>query len=175
MKRKRVFIALGVIVAVVMISGVLVVRMLQRWNEMFEAITDRNASKLLSNAELMDYLNSWNKDVVNNTLTVIEFKGDPFAVDKAKALLKSKDDYIWLGAASYLGACNERESVPYLIKALRHTAWRGDQRRANYLHAMTDQDFGTNFTEWKLWWEQSSHKTNFDWESSLGPKPRLHN
>jgi hypothetical protein len=146
---------------------------LQRLNKMREISISPPAAQQLSNEELLNYLNSGDTIVVNNTLTFIEAKKDPFAVEKARVLLKSKDDYTWLCASMYLGACGNDESIPYLIKGLRHTAWRSDPRRVEYLQKITGQKFGTNFVQWKAWYEGSGGKANFDWDSSLGASPRL--
>src|SRR5687768_2603344 len=72
-------------------------------------------------------------------------KADPVAVPRALELLESPDESIWLNAAHYLGACKRSESVPYLIKALRHTSRRSDETTATYLKAVTGQDFGSDF------------------------------
>lgn len=80
---------------------------------------------------------------------------------------------MWLNAAIYLGACNRQEALPYLIKALRHTAWRSDQTTARYLSNLTKLDFGTDFDKWQRWRITAHPRVKFDWESSLGHMPRL--
>src|SRR5262249_39054358 len=66
--------------------------------------------------------------------------------------LNSTDDYLWMNAANYLGCIGESASVPYLIKALRHTAWRADDERRQLLVKLTSEDFGTDFAKWQQWW-----------------------
>ena len=97
----------------------------------------------------------------------------PVAVPRAIELLNSNDDYIWLNAAIYLGACNRQEAVPYLIKALRHTAWRSDAETALYLRTITGADFDTDFGRWQQWWLASHPDFTFDWDSHLGYSPRI--
>jgi len=103
-------------------------------------------------------------------------RADPVAVPRALELLESPDESIWLNAAHYLGACKRSESVPWLIKALRHTSYRSDETTSTYLKAITGQDLGTDFVRWYDWWRvQPSHRPEFDWTSSLGDFPRIKN
>jgi len=87
--------------------------------------------------------------------------------------LSSDDPYIWMNAASYLGSRGRSESIPYLIKALRHSAWRSDDDRVEQLRRLTGQSFGENYSEWHLWYEAQPDQIVIDWESSLGHSPRL--
>lgn len=100
-------------------------------------------------------------------------RGDPVAVPRAVELLQDKDAYIWLNAALYLGACKRPEAVPYLIKALRHTAAGADPDTTRYLRAITGQDFGTDFDRWQQWWLADHPGFSFDWNSQLGDRPRV--
>jgi hypothetical protein len=94
-------------------------------------------------------------------------------VPRAIELLHHPDDYISLNAALYLGACRRQEAVPYLIRALRHTAWRVDDETSRYLREMTGMNFGTDFQSWQQWWLTDHPDFQIDWESGLGPIPRL--
>jgi hypothetical protein len=87
--------------------------------------------------------------------------------------LQSQEDYIWLNAALYTGACGRQEAVPYLIKALRHTAWRSDAKTVATLRELTGQNFGNDFSTWQAWWISQHPAESFDWTSSLGFQPRL--
>jgi hypothetical protein len=99
---------------------------------------------------------------------------DPSAISRALQLLESPDESIWLNAALYLGACNRKEAVPYLIKALRHTSSRSDETTASRLKAITGQDFGADYGTWHKWWTvQPGHRPNFNWASNLGFSPRI--
>jgi hypothetical protein len=118
-------------------------------------------------------LSSRNSDLVRESLAHLAARADPVAVPRAIELLQSPDDYVWLSAAQYLGACQRQEAVPYLIKALRHTAWRSDERTVRYLRALTGQDFGGSFEPWQAWWAGRHPDRVFDWASSLGHAPRL--
>lgn len=89
---------------------------------------------------------------VYDSYSALTDRKDPIAIKAALDDVKSDDDYLWVGAAHYLGALDRIESIPYLIKALRHTAWRGDADRIKFLQSMTGEEFGRNFAAWKDWW-----------------------
>lgn len=118
-------------------------------------------------------LNSSDTDLVRESLGFLAGRKNPVGVSRAIELLNHSDDYIWLNAAHYVGACNRQEAVPYLIKALRHTAWRSDAETAQYLRALTGADFGTDFARWQQWWLASHPDSSLDWESHLGYAPRI--
>ena len=96
----------------------------------------------------------------------------PIAVDRAIRDLRSDDDYLWLNAAIYLGHLNRVEAVPYLIKALRHTASYSDDERVALLQRITGESYGANFEQWQGWWLKTHSDTNIDWSSHLGFQPR---
>jgi hypothetical protein len=120
-------------------------------------------------------LDSDDNDLVRESLYFLTQRKDPIAVPKAITLLQSTDDYIWLNAALYLGVCKRSEAVPFLIKALRHTAWHSDSEEAEYLRDITGEDFGSDFSRWQHWWLASHPDSKLDWESHLGPIPRCAN
>ena len=126
-----------------------------------------------STIELVRKLDSSNRDTVLTGFHYLTERADPVAIPRALELLRSADEYIWLNAAEYLGACKHQDAVPYLIKALRHTAWRADADTAQYLRTITGADFGTDFSEWRQWWLANHPDFSFDWESDLGYAPRL--
>jgi len=95
------------------------------------------------------------------------------AHDIALHQLSSPDDYLWMNAAHYLGWISDPASAPYLIKALRHTAWRADGERRQLLVKLTGKDFGTDFSKWQQWWSSQHPESKMDWESHLGFSPRL--
>ena len=95
------------------------------------------------------------------------------AVKHALGHLNSDDAYLWLNAATYLGSRNRKEAIPYLIKSLRHTAWRSVEDRADQLRHLTERSFGNNFDYWKEWYLSTSPEVIPDWDSSLGPSPRI--
>jgi hypothetical protein len=108
-------------------------------------------------------------DIVYHSLEILTQRKDPMAVYFEIEVLRSKDDYDWLNAAIYLGACGREEAVPYLIKALRDTAIRSYEQEAGYLSALTSQNYGTDFEKWKSWWEKTHPDSQMDWNSNLGP------
>jgi hypothetical protein len=108
-------------------------------------------------------------EIVYDSLNILTQRKDPMAVYFEIDMLQSDDDYEWLNAAIYLGACGRQEAVPYLIKALRHTAVRSHDQEAGYLAALTGQNFGTDFEKWKSWWETMHPDSKMDWDSNLGP------
>jgi len=87
--------------------------------------------------------------------------------------LRSEDGYVWANAASYLGSRGRKEAIPYIIKALRHTAWRSDVERVELLRKLTGETFGNSFEDWFNWYEAQPNPIQIDWESSLGRAPRL--
>ena len=128
---------------------------------------------LVSSHAIARNLDNERGDLVYDSLSILRDRKDPIAVNRALELLKSDDDYTWLNAATYLGACGRQEAVPYLIKALRHTASKAYQEEADELQSLTGQDFGADFKKWKAWWEQAYPDSNFDWQSHLGFNPQL--
>ncbi len=118
-------------------------------------------------------LDSNDNDLVRESLYLLRERGDPVAVPRAIQLLQSPDDYIWLNAALYLGKCGRPEAIPYLIKALRHTASHSYQVEEQYLSEMTGQDFGADFSRWQKWWLAAHLDSKIDWNSHLGPMPRI--
>ncbi len=86
--------------------------------------------------------------------------------------LTSSDPYLWLNAAEYLGAIGDNASVPYLIKALRHTAWREDDETKQRLVSLTGTNLYT-FNGWQQWWIASHPGGHFDWDNNLGFRPRI--
>ena len=116
-------------------------------------------------------LESRDKDLVRESLSFLARRADPVGVDRAIPLLKHPDDYVWLNAAIYLGACERAEATPYLIKALRHTAWRSVDERVDRLESMTGQHFGRDFEAWKSWWVREHPETSLSWDVGLGFAP----
>ena len=108
-------------------------------------------------------------DIVYDSLEILTQRKDPIAAYRAIEKLQSNDDFEWLNAAIYLGACRRQAAVPYLIKALRHTAFRYYDQEAGYLKALTAQNYGTDFEKWKSWWEKTHPDSQMDWNSNLGP------
>lgn len=118
-------------------------------------------------------LHSSDIELIRESLYFLTKRKDPIGVARAIQLLSHPDDYIWLNAALYVGACKRQESVPYLIKALRHTAWRSDAETAQHLRALTGADYGTDFARWQQWWLASHPDSSLDWDSHLGHSPRI--
>jgi hypothetical protein len=118
-------------------------------------------------------LDSGNPELVRESLGILADRKDPIASIRAVELLGSKDDYIWLNAAHYLGRIGNKTSIPYLIKAFRHTSWRSDDERKQLLIKLTGNDFGTDFTKWQEWWLSQNPDFHMDWESTLGSQPRI--
>ncbi|WP_367871669.1 hypothetical protein [Luteolibacter sp. Populi] len=104
---------------------------------------------------------------------ILQDQGSDAAIGEALRDLKSADAYVWMNAASYLGSRSRLEAIPYLIKALRHTAWRSDDERLGFLRKLSGQTFGNDFEVWRKWYEARPDRIEMDWESSLGNAPRL--
>ncbi|MCG8599824.1 MAG: hypothetical protein MI807_06760 [Verrucomicrobiales bacterium] len=95
------------------------------------------------------------------------------AIQEGLRDIESEDGYVWMNAASYLGSRGRKEAIPYLIKALRHTAWRSDDERVEQLRQLTGETFGNSFEDWFNWYVAQPNQIQLDWESSLGHSPRL--
>jgi hypothetical protein len=121
-----------------------------------------------SSRALTRNVESGSGDIVFDSLDILTQRKDPMAAYLEVDMLQSDNDYEWLKAAIYLGACGRQEAVPYLIKALRHAALRSHDQEAGYLTALTGQNFGTDFEKWKSWWEKTHPDSQMDWGSHLG-------
>ena len=95
------------------------------------------------------------------------------AIDEGLRDLESEDPYVWVNAASYLGSRGRSEAIPFLIKSLRHTAWRADDERLELLKDLTGQSFGNDFRQWLAWYESQPEQIQIDWTSNLGHQPRI--
>jgi hypothetical protein len=128
---------------------------------------------LVPSSSYVENLKSNDPDLVLESLSFLKSRKDPAGVSSALPLLRSEDDYVWLNAALYTGACGRQEAVPYLIKALRHTAWRADPDTLAALTALTGQNFGNDFAKWQAWWTSQNPGQSVDWTSHLGSAPRV--
>ena len=153
--------------------GVVILRQVVTLSHVTMVLSNAICPLLVSSHAIARNLTNDRGDLVYDSLSILSERKDPIAVGRAIQLLQSDDDYTWLNAAEYLGACGQQEAVPYLIKALRHTAWRSDYKTAQYLKNLTSQDFGTDFQKWESWWEQTHPDSHMNWESYLGYNPRL--
>jgi hypothetical protein len=106
---------------------------------------------------------------------ILQKRSSDAAIQEGLRDLRSDDAYVWMNAASYLGSRNRPEAVPYLIKALRHTAWRSDDERVKFLRQLTGQSFGSEFEKWRDWYESQPNRADLDWNLSLGHSPRIAN
>lgn len=133
---------------------------------------DQISGKNLKTEDLVHRLESGDPKTITGALYFLTKRSSTEGVPRALELLGDRDDYVWLNAATYLGAMKRTESIPYLIKSLRHTAWRGYEERARMLQDLTGETFGPDFESWHRWWTKR-HPEQFDWDSKLGPKPHL--
>jgi hypothetical protein len=136
-------------------------------------LLEQVAPGLVPSSSFVSNLKSNDADVVREDLGFLTSRKDPSGIPNALPLLQSQDDYIWLNAAIYTGACGRQEAVPYLIKGLRHTAWRSDPDTLAALTTLTGQTFGNDFSKWQAWWTSRNPGKSFDWTSHLGFAPRL--
>lgn len=104
---------------------------------------------------------------------ILQDRKSDAAIQEGLRDIQSEDGYVWMNAASYLGSRGRKEAVPYLIKALRHTAWRSDDERVELLRQLTGERFGNSFEDWLNWYAVQPNPVQIDWESSLGHSPRL--
>jgi len=78
---------------------------------------------------------------------ILEDRRSDVAIQEGLRDIRSEDGYVWMNAASYLGSRGRKEAIPYLIKALRHTAWRSDDERVEFLRQLTGETFGNSFED----------------------------
>lgn len=103
---------------------------------------------------------------------VLQRRRSDVAIREGLRDLRSDDAYVWANAAAYLGSLDHPDSVPYLIKGLRHTASQSDDERAAFLERITGQSIGKDFAKWRAWYEDQPDRIEMDWTSSLGSRPR---
>jgi hypothetical protein len=127
---------------------------------------------LVSSSRLVGNLGTNDPDTIRQSLGALDDNRDPAGIAAAIPLLKSDDDYVWLNAALYLGSFGKTESIPYLIKGLRHTAYRSAPDMVNDLRSMTGQSFGQNYRAGHDWWTSQHHGNDIDFDTHLGPMPR---
>ncbi len=137
------------------------------------AMSEHFTPGLVPSSSYVENLKSNDPDLLRESISFLKSRKDPAGVANALPLLQSKDDYVWLNAALYTGACGRQEAVPYLIKALRHTALRANPDTVAALSALTGQSFGTDFSKWQAWWISQNPNQSFDWTSHLGHAPRV--
>ncbi|MDC0088202.1 hypothetical protein OAI07_01525 [Akkermansiaceae bacterium] len=128
-----------------------------------------------STEELLKKINSSHRDTVLSGYYYLTERRDPSGREKAVIDLSSDEDYIWLNAALYLGSLGDEVAVPYLIKALRHTAWRSDEQTLSYLRKITQTNAGSDYADWKAWWDNQNSGIELSWDTWLGHNPRLPN
>lgn len=104
---------------------------------------------------------------------ILQDRESDVAIEEGLRDLGSEDAYVWMNAASYVGSRGRSEAIPYLIKALRHTASRSNGERVELLQNLTSQTFGADFEEWLQWYRKQPNAVELDWESSLGHSPRI--
>ncbi len=103
-------------------------------------------------SELARDLDSPDPSVVNDGLIALKDRGDPAGMDKATALLKSDNTDTRIDAAIYLGELGKKDSVPYLIKAMREVEDDRKDEIVSELTSITGQSFGRNANGWRDWW-----------------------
>jgi len=101
---------------------------------------------------------------IRSALHYLSDRKSLIAKNEAKILLKDKDKYIWLNAAFYLGAIKEKESIPYLIKGLKHPAYRSYDKIVDYLKMFSKEDFGKDQEKWIAWWTNKNPTSTFDFK-----------
>ncbi len=115
----------------------------------------------VSSSTLVDNLSNRDSDLVRTSLSILKDRNDPAGRQEAAKLLASTDDYIWFNATLYLGAINDPQAVPYLIKGLKHPASRAYPDVVKELQSLTAQTFGMDQAKWIDWWRQKNPGSTF--------------
>jgi len=170
--QKRSVITAGIVALVIALAVVAGVYMIPR-SVFLSILFEHFSPGLVPSSSYVSNLKSSDPDVVRESFGFLASRKDPAGVSNALPLLQSNDDYIWLNAALYTGTCGRQEAVPYLIKGLRHTAWRADPDTLSALTALTGKNFGNDFSKWQAWWISRNPGQSFDWTSHLGFAPRV--
>jgi hypothetical protein len=118
----------------------------------------------ISSSTLVANLSSPDRNLVMTSLDLLGQRKDPAGQQQARTLLLSKDDYIWFNAALYLGAINDSQAIPYLIKGLKHPASRAYPDVVRELQAITGQNFGMDQAKWIAWWQQQNPTASFSFK-----------
>lgn len=135
----------------------------------YRAVTGTSTGLILSggavgSGKLVENLSSDDRDLVMTSLHILRERRDPAGVAKARTLLESTDDCIWFNAAIYLGAVGDADAIPYLIKGLKHPAYRSYPEVAAELHDLTGESFGVDQAKWIAWWEKAKPGAVFSFE-----------
>lgn len=125
----------------------------------------------VSSAELVRNLDSKDPDKVGDSLILLKDRREPEGIARAKTLLNSDAAEVWSNAAYYLGAMGKSESIPYLIKALRTADAEEGREISLDLTAMTGNDFGNKYGDWRDWWERKNPGSDFDFDHHLATMP----
>lgn len=118
----------------------------------------------VSSQNLVKNLSSADQDLVMTALNLLARRRDPTGRAAAHKLLQSNDDYIWFNACQYLAAIQDERAVPYLIKGLKHPAWRAHDDVAEHLERLTGEKHAKDQKKWIEWWEEAHPDTDFDFE-----------
>jgi len=163
-RKRLVVISILFVIVVVAVYGI--------WNTVTQSETGIDVLSgipvVLPSQRLAKNLSSSDNGVVRESLAVLKNRKDPAGMEAALPLLQSKEPYIWFNAALYLGSMQRPESVPYLIKGLRHRASLAYAESAADLTAITGKSFGTDFQKWHEWWETTHPSSNINFDSDLG-------
>lgn len=116
----------------------------------------------ISSEVIIQNLSSDDRDLIMTSLNILEKRCDTGGRVDAIQLLNNEDDYLWFNAAQYLASIKDITSIPYLIKGLKHPAYRSHDKVVTYLKALTGKDFGKEQEKWILWWREEYPGSDFN-------------
>ena len=126
--------------------------------------------RLILTSSVAKNLDSDDPYLVYSSLSTLEERGSKLGEAKARELLADRSG--WVHGALYLAWFGDTESIPYLIKGLRHQYSMGlYPEMARRLQKLTGQDFGPDFVKWHEWWKNTSPDKSFDFDSYLAVMP----
>lgn len=108
-----------------------------------------------SSQELVALLSSPDPNRVMAALSHLTQASDPGGLEVASTLLESKNQYISLNAAEYMGTLGDRRAVPRLIEALRGPVFRQHDKYRTMLQRLTGQEIDGGYDAWIGWWRES--------------------
>jgi hypothetical protein len=129
----------------------------------------RNDAVLMPSDSIVRNLEADTGSLVSGSLDVLAERKYAGAQTRGRELLRSRDEYVWFSAALYLGKLGDSAAVPYLIKGLRHPAWRAHAQVVVELQALTGQAIGNDFEAWRQWWVAQHPGESFNFEMR-GPR-----
>src|SRR5882762_3492155 len=110
---------------------------------------------------IADNLSSSDAGLLMNALIILETRKDPAGKTQAERLLGHDDNRVCFYATLYLASIRYDDSVPWLIRALKHPYSETNPKALNYLREVTGRDMGPEERAWITWWKREHPDRTF--------------